>query len=254
MQILKPVGEALKPVVDLVYPPRCPLCGDALGEQGGLCLECWSTLVIPSGPSCVKCGRPVGEEYDDATICAPCLAHPPLHDGIAAATLYNDASRKLVLTFKHGRRIALAKLMGQLMVRQLGAIESNTLLVPVPLHRSRIWMRGFNQSALLVTELAKRAGGEIGFEVLKRTKATPSLGGLRKAERAAALRGAIQISRKWQGPLKGRKVILVDDVFTSGATTSACVRALKKAGAANVVIACFSRVLDEALPPGPNGR
>lgn len=248
MRLLKPVGEALKPVVDLVYPPRCPLCGDALGEQGGLCQDCWGTLAIPSNPRCPPCGRPLGDQAGNGTICAACLATPPRHDGIAAATLYNDASRKLVLSFKHGKRIALAPLMAGLMRRQLGEVAPETLLVPVPLHRSRIWQRGFNQSALLARELARMTGAAVGYEVLVRTRATPTLGGLNRKRRAEALRGAISVSSAWRERIGGRDIILVDDVLTSGATTDACVGTLKKARAKRVTIACFARVLDEALP------
>lgn len=254
MQMLKPFAEALKPVVDLVYPPRCPLCGDALGEQGGLCPDCWQSLAIPGDPACKACRRPLGAVFTEETMCAPCLASPPVHDGIAAATLYNDSSRKLVLAFKHGRRIALAKLMARLMARQLAELAPETLLVPVPLHRSRIWHRGFNQSALLARELAKITGLQVGLETLKRTRATPSLGGLSKSARARALNGAIRVSRRWDDKIDGRQIVLIDDVLTSGATSSACVKALKAGGAASVKIACFARVLDEALPHTSHGK
>src|SRR5690606_11340603 len=106
--------QALAPVIDLVYPPRCPLCGGALAAQDGLCAACWGELAIPGEPACASCQRPFGQGIHDGAICAPCLADPPRHDGIAAATLYNDASRKLVLAFKHGRRIALARLLASL--------------------------------------------------------------------------------------------------------------------------------------------
>ena len=248
MQMLRPIGDALKPVVDLVYPPRCPLCGAATGEQGGLCQPCWGELAIPGDPSCTSCQRPLGHGAQDGMTCAVCLAHPPRHDGIAAATLYNDASRKLVLAFKHGKRIALSRLMARLMLRRLGALPEDTLLVPVPLHRVRLWQRGFNQSALLAREIERMSGASLALDALRRTRPTPSLGGLSRKQRAKALQGAIIVAPNWAARLKDRDVVLVDDVLTSGATTEACVRALKKAGARRVTIACFARVLDEALP------
>lgn len=180
-------------------------------------------------------------------ICAPCLASPPRHDGIAAGTLYNDASRRLVLAFKHGRRIALAPMLARLIAARLPEIDDEWLIVPVPLHRLRLWQRGFNQAALLGRELARARGARVMVDALRRRKRTPKLGGLGRKARARVLQGAIAVNPAYKARLKGAKVLLVDDVLTSGATSEACVSALKRAGAERVVIACFARVLDEAL-------
>ena len=242
------VHPLLAPVVDLVFPPRCPLCGDGLAAQTGLCAACWSELAIPGDPACTRCRRPLGAEAAVGMICAPCLAQPPRHAGIAAATLYNDASRKLVLALKHGGRIALAPLLARLMAAQLPQeVGPGWLAVPVPLHRWRLWSRGFNQSALLANELAKLSGVKVGVDALIRRKRTPMLGGLGRAARARALSGAFAAGKGWEARLKGAKVLLVDDVLTSGATTDACLAVLRRAGAQAVMITCFARVLDEAL-------
>ena len=242
----------LTPLVDLVFPPRCPLCGDALGEQGGLCIVCWSKLAIPGNPACSLCQRPLGdtfgEEHPDSLICAPCLTEPPRHDGIAAATLYNPTSRDLVLAFKHGRRVGLGTLLGRLMAARVGDLEGEWLVVPVPLHRWRLWKRGFNQSALLARAVAAAPGRTLAVDGLVRTRATPSLGGLGRTDRAKALRGSIAVNPAWQERLSGAQVMLVDDVMTSGATSDTCIRALRRAKVGKVRIACFARVLDEALP------
>ena len=206
---------AFAPLVDLIYPPRCPLCGDAIGVQSGLCAVCWALL------------EPAGTE-----------------DGITAGVLYNDAARDLVLAFKHGGKIALAPMLARIVNTRLGAMESDWLAVPVPLHRMRLWHRGYNQSALLARELAKLAGCELLVDGLKRTKATPMLGGLGRNERRAALAGAIVPNPSRAARIRGAKVLLVDDVLTSGATTDACIAALKQAGAAKVRIACFARVAE----------
>jgi len=171
------------------------------------------------------------------------LATPPRHDGIIAATRYNDAARKLVLDFKHGRKIALARFLGRLMASQLPE-DRDTLLVPVPLHRGRLWRRGFNQSALLARELARLGKGQLIVDGLERFKATPSLSGLGKRERKKALSGTIRVRRSKRNIVRGRSIIVVDDVLTSGATSDACVAALRKAKAKQVRIACFARVLD----------
>lgn len=238
--------EGLRPIVDLVYPPRCPLCGDAIAEQGGLCAGCWGELDVPGEPACKSCNRPMGSDGAKRdTECTPCRLDPPRHSGIHAATLYDDASRKLILTFKHGGKIALSRLLGRLMAARLPDAPQGEepLLVPVPLHRLRLWERGYNQAALLARELEKRGKGALIVDALVRTKRTPSLGGLGRTEREQALRGAIVARGSRANRIKGRDVILVDDVLTSGATSDACVAALLEAGAASVRIACFARVV-----------
>jgi len=238
------LADTLAPVVDLLFPPRCPLCGEGLSAQVGLCAACWSELAIPGEPACKLCQRPFGESASQAEVCAPCLAAPPRHDGVAAGTLYNDVSRRLVLAFKHGGRIALAPMLARLIAARLPFVDGDWLVVPVPLHRWRLWRRGFNQAALLAREIARQRGAPLGVDVLYRRKATPVLGGLGRKARARALSGAIALNPR-RG-VKGRNIVLVDDVLTSGATSDACVAALKRAGAEKVVIACFARVLDEA--------
>ncbi|MGN3973094.1 double zinc ribbon domain-containing protein [Tsuneonella sp. SYSU-LHT278] len=247
MNLAATFREGLAPLVDLVFPPRCPLCGDAIGAQTGLCAECWSALVIPGEPACARCQRPFGEMHvGEGAICAPCLAVPPRHDGIAAGTLYGEGSRKLVLAFKHGRRIALAPMLARLIAARLPRLEGDWIVVPVPLHRWRLWARGYNQAALLAREIARLTGAHIAVDALVRTKRTPALGGLGRKARERTLSGAIEVAGRRKRTIDGAQVILVDDVLTSGATSNACVRALKRAGVRTVVVACFARVLDEA--------
>ena len=246
------VPAAIAPVVDLFFPPRCPLCGAPLAQQGGLCATCWSAMAIPAEPACAKCQRPFGDGVPEGAICAPCLADPPIHDGIAAATLYNDAARRLILSFKRGGRVAMAPFLGRLIASRLAnpalpQVGPGWLVVPVPLHRWRLWARGFNQSALLGTIIARERAATSLVDALIRRKRTPALGGLGAKARHRVLSGAIAINPRWAGKLKGADVVLVDDVLTSGATSQACLRALKRAGARRIVVACFSRVLDEAL-------
>lgn len=180
--------------------------------------------------------------------CAVCIARPPIHSGIYAATIYNEPSRQLVLAYKHGRKIALAKHLAPLMAAQIEQVDGDpSLLIPVPLHRMRLWQRGFNQSAILARELAKLGKGELLVDGLHRKRATPSLGGMTRNARERALDGAISVTPGRQHRIKGKRVILVDDVLTSGATSTTCIKALLRAGAKSVSISCFARVLDEAL-------
>lgn len=238
------LAAGLSPLVDFVFPPRCPLYGAALAAQDGQCQPCWSDLVFPGEPACAACQRPFGEGIGEGSLCAPCLAHPPRHAGIAAATLYNDASRRLVLAFKHGRRVALAPLLARLVAARLAGIDEGWTIVPVPLHRWRLWRRGFNQAALLAREIARLRGAELAVDALVRSRSTPVLGGL--GRKARALSSAIALDPRRQRAIAGRDIVLVDDVLTSGATSEACVDALLRGGAYRVMIACFARVLDEA--------
>ncbi|EGD58814.1 phosphoribosyltransferase [Novosphingobium nitrogenifigens DSM 19370] len=250
----------LAPIIDLVFPPRCPLCGAALAQHGGLCVECWGGLAIPGEPACSQCQRPlpdrIAQQGADAAlatadaargawVCAPCMARPPRHEGIAAATLYNEASRRLIMAFKHGRRIGLGPLLVRLMVPRVPRLEGEWLVVPVPLHRMRLWQRGFNQSAVLAKGVATALRQPLVVDALVRPKPTPPLGHLGGKQRERLLAGTIRVNARRAARLKGANVLLIDDVLTSGATTNACMAALHRAGAARVRIACFARVVDE---------
>lgn len=238
------LAQALSPVVDAVFPPRCPLCGDAIAAQQGLCAACFAEVEVPGEPCCSACQYPFDIAQPEGSICGACLQTSPRHDGIAAATLYGEGSRKLILALKHGGRIALAPMMGSMIARQARVVDENWLIVPVPLHRWRIWRRGYNQAALLARAVAKAKGAPLCVDGLQRIKPTPMLGGLGRAARRRALGGAIRLNPARHSALKGRSILLVDDVLTSGATSDACVSALKRAGATRVMIGCFARVVD----------
>jgi ComF family protein len=232
------VPKYLQPIVDFALPPRCSGCGVIVADDFQLCQTCWGSLDFLSGAGCELCGTPVAAT---ALSCAPCMAHPPDHDGAHAAVAYGDTARKIILSLKHGRRIGLARLVARAMTRQLP--DDHAILVPVPLHRWRIWSRGFNQSALIAAELARLSDHSLAPDLLLRTKATPLLRGLGARERSSTVRGAFALNPKQRESVRGKSIILIDDVYTSGATTNACARALKKAGVSKVFVMCWARVL-----------
>ncbi len=205
-----------------------------------MCLNCWSKLAFLSGAGCPRCGIPVEPE---GLICGRCLASPPHHDGARAAVAYDDMSRSLALRLKHGRRIGLAKMMASVMARWVD--QPDALLVPVPLHRWRIWRRGFNQSLLIADAISKKTGNKVLLDSLVRTRATPMLGRLGAKDRAAAVRGVFRVPDEARTAIQGQALILIDDVYTSGATADACARTLRRAGAARVTVLAWARVLRE---------
>ncbi len=238
------LADLMSPVVDLLYPPRCPLCGKAIAKQNGVCAACWQELELLCEPVCESCNWPLPSERLRQTVqCGACLAKAPLHDGITAVTRYNEASRQLVLKLKHGGMIGLAKLLGRTIAARMPDPKPGQILVPVPLHPLRLWQRGYNQSALLAGELARLEKGELLVDALTRVRYTPSLGGLDKRARFRALNPAIAIRPRFAERIQDAHVVLVDDVLTSGATSDACVRVMKRAGARSVAIACFARVI-----------
>lgn len=241
MRIAAPVRAA----IDFALPPRCPGCGTITGSDGSFCAPCWSTLDFLGGPACAGCGVPFDYDRGADALCGACLADPPPHDGVRAAVTYGEVARAVALKLKHGRRIAMARVIAQHLARH-AAGEAGALLVPVPLHRWRLWRRGFNQSLLIARALGERIGLEVAPALLVRTRPTPMLRGLGRARRAEVLRGAFAVPSEQRAAISGRTVLLVDDVYTSGATAGACARALKRAGAARVVVLAWARVLDDA--------
>jgi ComF family protein len=174
------------------------------------------------------------------------MAYPPDFDRLRAAVAYGEIARKVALKLKYSGRPAVAETLAFFMQRHLAGEEADALLVPVPLHRWRIWKRGYNQAALIASALGRRTGRRAELDLLKRTKATPVLRGLGKRERALAVRGAFAVSPADRPFIAGKTIVLVDDVYTSGATANACARALRKDGAARVNILCWARVIAAA--------
>jgi ComF family protein len=236
---------ALREVLDFALPPRCPGCGAITGEPHRFCLDCWRSLTFLGEPCCGRCGLPFAYSAGGAeeAECGRCLAEPPPFDRLRAAVAYGEVSRRVALRLKYSGRPGLAETLAHFMVRHVRPGEGDALLVPVPLHRWRIWRRGYNQAALIASALARRTGLPAGLDLLIRTRATPPLRGLGRRERALAVRGAFKVPTESRARLAGRRILLVDDVYTSGATAAACARALKRGGAASVEILCWARVV-----------
>lgn len=227
-------------LVSLALPARCPGCGTAVDADGRFCAACWGGLRFLGRPWCAGCGRPFAHDLGAEARCGACLAEPPRHAGVRAAVAYGEVARLLALRLKYGGRMGAAETMAAAMTRLLPA--GAELLVPVPLHRWRLWSRGYNQAALIARAVGRRGGVPVDPFALVRTRRTPPLKGMGPNARAAAVARAFAVGRP--GAVAGRAVVLVDDVHTSGATADACTRALLAAGAASVTVLCWARVLD----------
>ncbi len=236
---------AVRQVVDFALPPRCPGCGLVVEDAHRFCLDCWQALVFLAEPCCVRCGLPF--EYDGGSDaeCAACMAHAPAFDRLRSAVAYGEIARKVALKLKYSGRPAVAETLAHFMRRHLDGDAADALLVPVPLHRWRIWKRGYNQSALIASALSRRSGIPVDLALIDRVKATPPLKGLGRAERALAMRGAFRMNDAAKARARDRTVILIDDVYTSGATANACAKVLKRGGAARVNILTWARVVRE---------
>ncbi len=233
---------ALRQVVDFALPPRCAGCGCITERQGAFCPDCWARLDLLGPPCCARCALPFDHDEGGELTCAGCMAEPPPFDRLRAAVAYGELARDVALKLKYGRRPGVAETMAGLMERHLAAFDA-PLLVPVPLHRWRIWRRGYNQSALIAGALARRRGLGFARDLLRRTKATPPLKHMGPAERRRVVRGAFGVNPRHAGEIAGRNILLIDDVFTSGATVGACARVLKRAGAAEIGVLCWARVI-----------
>ena len=233
---------SLRRIADLALPPRCPGCGTITPEDHRFCASCWSSLRFLGPPWCAGCHLPFEFERGPDALCGACLASAPPHDGVRAAVAYGDVARTVALKLKYGGRMACAETMATAMLRLMPADAE--LLVPVPLHRWRLWSRGYNQSGLIAAALARRSGVPATQNLLRRAKATPVLRGLSPRQRASAVAGAFALGPGAGEQLAGRTVVLIDDVHTSGATGNACARILKRGGATRVILLCWARVLE----------
>lgn len=211
-------------------------------ETDGLCPTCWRDTQFNLGLACALCGSPLIGQSDEEEHCDDCLRIPrPWKRGWAAIG-YQDTGRKLVLGLKHGDRHDVVGPAAGWMRRRMGAIDTNAILVPVPLHWTRLLRRRYNQSALLAKAIAKEVKATCIPDALIRTKRTPMLDGKGRDERFATLSEAIIINPRRTSEIAGRNIIVIDDVMTTGATLTACTDALLAAGAITVSISILARV------------
>jgi ComF family protein len=249
-QLRRVGGTAGRTLLDLLLPPECLTCDTPVPVQGQFCTACFRLTGFVTQPFCRRCGVPFvyAAQGGPDGLCPDCRVNPPHYDRARAAFRYDEQARKLVLGLKHGDRTELAISLARHMARAGAALLAEAdLLVPVPLHRRRLFHRRYNQSALLAAALARQTGRIFVPDALQRSRATVSLGERSAAERARIVAGAIRVRPRRISQIAGRRVVLIDDVMTSGATANECAEALRAAGAAAIDVLVAARVPDPRL-------
>ena len=228
-----------KTLLDVFIPPRCLLCGKLVDKHTGLCPECFSEIHFIGPNVCPICGHP--HFFDTETgRCPLCINKHPPFDKVQSAFYYDEFSKHLILPFKHADRTDMAAFLSVLL-SQIGTslIESADMIIPVPLHPKRLRYRKYNQSALLALHLAKKSHKTYEPMLLKRTRDTPSQENKTYAQRAKNVKNAFSVSNP--DKIQGKTILLIDDVFTTGATLASCALTLKKAGAEKVYCLTLAR-------------
>ncbi|MCB9979432.1 MAG: ComF family protein [Rhodospirillales bacterium] len=244
MAILTPLSGFL----DTILPPRCLLTGEVVETIGMLSPSVWTKLNFISRPFCDACGLPfdidAGEGEDRENLCGICLSDPPPFSQARAALRYDNESREVILAFKHGDRTEAVRAFAPWM-RRAGAdiLEQADLLLPVPLHRWRLLRRRYNQAALMASALSRLSGVPWRADTLVRTKPTPAQGHMNHTERTQNVRNAFAIAPRHSATIQDKNIVLVDDVYTTGATVGECARVLARGGARTVTVLTLARVV-----------
>ncbi|MCW5698106.1 MAG: ComF family protein [Bauldia sp.] len=238
--VLRGLGRG---VVRLAIPAHCLACERPVATDGTLCPDCWGLLRLIEQPFCDRLAIPFAYEPGDGALSPEAIADPPPFARMRAVAIYGPVARQLVHGLKYRDHLDLARWMGGWMARAGGDLLATAdLVVPVPLHRARLWWRRFNQSAALAAEIARASGAAFAPTVLSRPRSTRRQVGLSATERRVNVRGAFRVVEEVKPLIAGRRVVLVDDVYTTGATAKAATRALLRAGAACVDLLVFARV------------
>src|SRR5271165_3754278 len=245
-QIARAVRRIVKGAADTLYPPTCLACRAATGAHGALCPRCWNAMRFIERPFCERLGTPFEQDLGEGLLSPQAMADPPVFQRARAVARFEDGpARALAHRLKYSDRAELARPMARWMARAGADILADAdLLVPVPLHPLRLWRRRFNQAAALAREVTRQTGKRCDPAALLRVKATQSQVGLSRAQRADNVQGAFRAADS--AAVRGRNVVLIDDVLTSGATANAASRALLRGGAKRVDVLVFARVVTGA--------
>jgi ComF family protein len=241
--------HAAKLALDVALPTLCVACREPVAGEG-VCANCWSKLSFIAKPFCPRLGIPFVYDPGPELLSMEAIASPPAYQRARAAVRYDEIAKTLVHTLKYQDRTDLAPTMGRWMARAGSELLAEAdALVPVPLHWRRAWHRRYNQSGALAAVIGRQSGVKLKAELLQRSRATEQQVGLSRAQRASNVQGAFRVPSARQAEVSGARIVLIDDVLTSGATVDACARALLRAKAAQVDVLVFARVVDNPKTP-----
>ncbi|MCO6188202.1 ComF family protein [Rhizobium sp. L1K21] len=235
-------------VSHFLFPPACAACGRLSAQANALCPQCWTGVRFIERPYCEVLGTPFSHDLGDGILSADAIANPPPFDRLRAAVAYSGPARSIVQNLKYRDRLELATMMAGWMMRAAGdAVRDADFIIPVPLHRSRFFVRQFNQSAELARALSQLSGTPMAVHELIRKRRTSQQVGLGLRQREENVRGAFALSDEGRMRFAGKKLVLVDDVYTTGATVSACTRALRRAKPQDISVVTFAMALPETI-------
>ena len=241
--IAKHLAHYIDQAIDFVLPPRCIISGEEVDQHGTVSPESWASLRFISKPFCSCCGFPFEFFSGEDTLCASCLQTAPYFRKARAALFYDDASKPMILSFKHGDQLHAAECFRPwLLTAGHDLLQEADIIVPVPLHPLRLMKRRYNQAAIIANMLSKETDIPYIADLLQRKRVTQSQGHKNKEQRRKNVRGAFVVSPKYSETVQGKKILLIDDVFTSGATVNECARILKKSSACQVDVLTLARV------------
>lgn len=239
--LARALGRIAHAGVEFLLPPLCLNCERPVTQNQTLCADCWKGLHFVASPLCATCGAPFDLPVEEGTLCGACLDHAPAYAKARSALIYDDASRAMILRLKHADRLHPVPALAKWMVQAGDAAfwQSVDVLAPVPLHRWRLLLRRYNQAAVLALAMGKQLGKPVAVDALRRVRPTESQGHKNRKERQVNVAGAFALRRGTD--VRGKVVVLVDDVLTSGATVGECAKVLLKAGAAQVCVVTLAR-------------
>jgi ComF family protein len=231
-------------VLDAAYPPQCVACREITAEPATLCAACWREMPFITRPFCERLGTPFAVDIGGPLLSPAAIADPPVFGRARSVAHHRAAAQELVHKLKYGDRQELAIAMGGMMTAACADVLAEaTVIVPVPLHWTRLWQRRFNQAAALADVIGQRSGLPVEPVLLRRRKRTLRQVGLTRSQRQENLQGAFIVPDVVKPSLKGQRVLLVDDVMTTSSTANAASRVLLRAGAASVDVVTFARVV-----------
>ncbi len=237
-------------VLDQLYPPTCLYCDTPIVDANALCASCWPGLRPITRPMCPVLGLPFAVSLGPEARSAAAIADPPPFDRARSAFIYNDLARAIVSRLKYGDKPELSRFCALTMTTACAEIlDGDPVLVPVPLHRFRQWQRRYNQSTELCRALAQLRGLDVAPLLVRRTRRTRQQVGLSAAQRQRNVAGAFEVRAEALSAIAGRRVVIVDDVITTGATVRALTLALKRAGIEQIDVISFARVVIGADMP-----